>query len=61
VAYTRHDAARAWAALDRDLEELRRIGGLGRWQWQGERDTLASVVRLYPAEWMRDVQPAGAK
>jgi hypothetical protein len=54
IAYSKHDPARAWDALERDLEELRRIGGLGRWAWEGPPRESDSIVVLHPPEWARD-------
>jgi DNA-binding transcriptional regulator YiaG len=54
VTYRRQAAGRAWAALRRDLEELQRIGGLGRWEWESAPETLTGIARLYPADWMLD-------
>jgi hypothetical protein len=45
---------RAWATLRRNLDELQRRGGLGRYEWNGEPWTLAAVCRLYPPQWIRD-------
>jgi hypothetical protein len=46
---------RAWDALERNLDELARIGGLGRVEWDpGGQRTLAGRCRLYPPQWVRD-------
>jgi hypothetical protein len=46
---------RTWEALERNLDALKRIGGLGRVEWDpgGER-TLAGRCHLYPPQWVRD-------
>jgi hypothetical protein len=54
ISFSRHDPGKAWKALERDLEELRRIGHVGRWEWVTGARTLAGVMDLYPAEWMLD-------
>jgi DNA-binding transcriptional regulator YiaG len=54
IPWTRGRPRRAWDALDRTLEELQRIGELGRVEWCGEKHSLATMVRLYPADWILD-------
>jgi len=50
-----NDPARAWAALDRNLTELQRVGGLGHAAWTpNEARTLTSRCQLYPPQWVRD-------
>lgn len=46
----------AWRRLERDLKELHRIGGLGRWDWDAADTphTLAGRLHLWPAEWVLD-------
>jgi DNA-binding XRE family transcriptional regulator len=45
-----------WDALERDLTELQRIGGLGRWEWDAADTprTPAGRLHLWPAQWMID-------
>jgi hypothetical protein len=45
---------RAWETLRRNLDELQRRGGLGRYEWDGAPWTFAAVCRLYPPQWVRD-------
>ena len=54
IRYTQHDAKRAWTSLQRDLDELRRIGGLGRIEWLSAPFTLDGVCQLHPPQWFRD-------
>lgn len=54
IKYSRHDPGKAWGALERDLEELHRIGHVGRWEWVDAPRTLAGMLDLYPATWMMD-------
>lgn len=50
-----HNPSRPWETLDRNLAELQRVGGLGRWEWEnGEKHTRAGRCRLYPPQWIRD-------
>ena len=56
IKHQKHDPKKAWDALDRNLEELRRIGGLGRWEWDAN-DTPRSIkgrLHLWPAPWILD-------
>lgn len=50
------NGAHAWEALERDLAELARIGGLGRLAWDAADTprTLAGRLHLWPAAWQRD-------
>ena len=54
--WMRHNGAGAWAKLERDLEELARIGGLGRWDWDATDTprTLDGRLHLWPAPWVAD-------
>jgi hypothetical protein len=55
ISLSPHDPGRAWAALDRNLTELQRVGGLGHARWnQGEAKTRAGRCHLYPPQWVRD-------
>jgi hypothetical protein len=54
IKWSKGRPGRAWEALDRSLEELARIGELGRVEWIGDKHTLAAKVRLYPADWLLD-------
>lgn len=50
-----HNPSRPWETLERNLAELQRVGGLGRWEWEaGEKHTPAGRCRLYPPQWIRD-------
>lgn len=56
IKYQKHDPKKAWEALERDLVELSRIGGLGRWEWDAA-DTPRSIkgrLHLWPAPWILD-------
>jgi hypothetical protein len=55
IVVSPHDPGRAWAALDRNLAELQRVGGLGLARWSpGEARTPAGRCHLYPPQWVRD-------
>lgn len=44
-----------WETLERNLDALERVGGLGKAEWDhGARRTLGGMCRLYPPQWMRD-------
>ncbi len=63
IRFSAHDSKRAWTALQRDLDELQRIGGIGGIEWISAPLTLGGVCRLHPPQWFRDrilhsVQPA---
>ena len=46
---------RAWQTLDRNLQALQAIGGLGHVEWEpGEQHTLEGRCRLHPPTWVRD-------
>lgn len=46
---------RAWQTLDRNLQALQAIGGLGHFEWEpGEQHTLEGRCRLHPPTWVRD-------
>lgn len=47
-------AARSWGRLRDSLEELQRVGLLGRVEWAGEPEALTTTCRLYPSEWSLD-------
>ncbi len=44
----------AWLKLERDLAELRRIGGLGGWTWRDGAPSLAGMCELTPPLWVQD-------
>lgn len=47
--------SRAWQTLDRNLQALQAIGGLGQVEWEaGEQHTLAGRCRLHPPTWVRE-------
>jgi hypothetical protein len=54
IQYDKHRPGETWASLDRNLEELRRIGGIGTWEWLDREHTLEGLCRLSPADWMLD-------
>lgn len=55
IVVSRHDPGRAWAALERNLAELQRLGGLGHARWNpGEARTPAGRCHLFPPQWVRD-------
>jgi DNA-binding XRE family transcriptional regulator len=56
VPYRARKPGVAWKALERDLTELHRIGGLGRWAWDAADTphTLEGRLHLWPAPWMLD-------
>jgi hypothetical protein len=46
---------RAWQTLDRNLQALQALGGLGRVEWDvGEQHTLEGRCHLHPPTWVRD-------
>lgn len=45
---------RTWIQLERELDELKKIGLLGRWEWHGQARSQEGVCRFYPAEWLLD-------
>ncbi len=51
-----HHPSRAWNTLRENLDELARVGGLGRYEWQspGETWTLLGRCRLYQSQWARE-------
>lgn len=52
IPYDPREPGRTWEKLERNLEELWRIQGLGRWEWDaGAQNTLSGLCRLYPAAW----------
>lgn len=61
IKYNKRKASQAWAALDRDLQELRRIDGIERWEWTdgSTKNTLAGKVLLYPPTWAVDMTVRG--
>lgn len=61
IPYSRADPAKAWRRLDRDLGELKKIGGLGRFEWQSAPRTLAGMISLWPAEWASDRTQHGVR
>lgn len=50
------NAGHAWQALERDLAELQRIEGLGRWEWEAADTprTLAGRLHLWPTPRMQN-------
>ena len=55
IVQSEHDPGRAWTALERNLAELQRVGGLGHAEWvRGEARTCAGRCRLYPPQWVRE-------
>lgn len=54
IPYRAREPSWAWRALDRNLLELQRKRGLGRWEWDEGRPSLAGICRLYPTEWQMD-------
>ena len=55
IPVSAHDPGRAWVALDRNLAELQRVGGLGLARWNpNEARTRAGRCHLYPPQWVRD-------
>ena len=51
-----HHPSRAWATLRENLDELERVGGLGRYEWQtpGEAWSLLGRCRLFQPQWARE-------
>lgn len=51
-----HHPGRAWNTLHENLDELQRVGGLGRYEWQtpGEAWALHGRCRLYQPQWARE-------
>jgi DNA-binding XRE family transcriptional regulator len=46
---------RAWQTLERNLQALQAIGGLGHVAWEaGEQHTLEGHCHLHPPTWVRD-------
>ncbi|HNQ08645.1 MAG TPA: helix-turn-helix transcriptional regulator, partial [Tetrasphaera sp.] len=46
---------RAWEALEENLEELKQVGGLGRYEWEeGPPWSLSGRCRLYQPQWVRE-------
>jgi DNA-binding XRE family transcriptional regulator len=54
ITRQKHRPGRAWEALKRDVEELKRIGLIGRIEWKGEPWTERAICHLYPANWLAD-------
>jgi DNA-binding XRE family transcriptional regulator len=62
IPYDPRRPGETWEKLERNLEELRRIQGLGRWEWDvGAKNTLSGLCRLYPAAWQLDRTLHGLK
>jgi len=51
-----HHPSRAWATLRENLDELERVGGLGRYEWQtpGEAWSLLGRCMLFQPQWARE-------
>jgi DNA-binding XRE family transcriptional regulator len=46
---------RAWTTLRQNLDALQRVGGLGRFEWEGTNAwTLNGRCRLYQPQWARE-------
>lgn len=43
-----------WQRLERDLDELQRIGLLGHYEWEAQPWQMDSACRLYPSDWLVD-------
>lgn len=56
IKYHPRKPADAWRRLERDLNELQRIEGLGQWEWEPADPprTLESRLHLWPAPWALD-------
>jgi hypothetical protein len=60
IRFHRNEPGKAWTRLDRNLLELQRVDGVGRWEWDewGEEQKrlpdLRNILRLYPPDWVRD-------
>jgi DNA-binding XRE family transcriptional regulator len=57
IQYSKRKSGESWAKLERDLTELRRINGIGHWEWESTtlRHTLNGTVSLYPPAWAVDM------
>jgi len=51
-----HHPSRAWATLRENLDELERVGGLGRYEWQtpAEAWSLLGRCMLFQPQWARE-------
>jgi hypothetical protein len=55
IRYSPNHSGRAWEVLADDLDELQRIGGIGRWAWGGDGvPGLLNTIRFWPAAWAAD-------
>ena len=53
LPYRAQNVVATWRSVERNLSELQRRGGLGRWEWQGQPH-LSTVCRLYAPVWAVD-------
>ena len=53
LPYRSENVVATWRSVERNLSELQRRNGLGRWEWQGE-PRLSTVCRLYAPVWAID-------
>lgn len=53
LPYSQKSPVTTWRSVDRNLAELRRRGGLSRWEWQGQPG-LSTLCRLYAPTWAID-------
>lgn len=64
IAFDKDHPGETWNMLERNLVELQRRGGLGRWSWNGlvdGRPAFASVCELWPPAWMADRTVRGVR
>ena len=54
ITYRKTHPGEAWDKLERNLTELRRIGGIGGWRWRDGSPSLAGMCELSPQLWMLD-------
>lgn len=55
IQRSERNPGRSWVTLERNLQVLQDIGGVGSVEWEpGERNTLSGRCRIAPPPWVRD-------
>jgi DNA-binding XRE family transcriptional regulator len=59
IAFDKNTPDRAWKVLARDLDELKRIGELRRWEWDTGAPGLDAMCNIYPPPRALDIIKRG--